>query len=53
VVGKLSTDLGSRFKDHPGGYLRILKTGLGDAALMAIVMLTEQAAAETEAPAEE
>ena len=48
VVGKLFKDLGPRFKERPGGYLRILKTGPrpGDAAPMAIVMLTEQAAAE-------
>ena len=45
VVGKLFTELGPRFKDRPGGYLRILKTAPrpGDNAPMAIVMLTDQA----------
>jgi large subunit ribosomal protein L17 len=45
VVGKLFADLGPRFKDRPGGYLRIFKTGPrpGDSAPMAIVMLTDQA----------
>ena len=44
VVGKMFTDLGPRFKNRPGGYLRILKTGPrpGDAAPMAIVMLVEE-----------
>lgn len=48
MVGKLFDDLGVRFKDRPGGYLRILKTGYrrGDAAPMALVQLTEQRATE-------
>jgi large subunit ribosomal protein L17 len=52
VVGKLFTDLGPRFKDRPGGYLRILKTGPrpGDAAPMAIVQLVDQ---RTEEPVAE
>ena len=54
AVGKLFADLGPRFKDRPGGYLRILKTGLraGDAAPMAIVQLVEGAGEATEAAAE-
>ena len=43
MVGKLFDDLGLRFKDRAGGYMRILKTGLraGDSAPMALVQLTE------------
>ena len=46
MVGKLFDDLGVRFKDRPGGYLRILKTGFrrGDSAPMALVQLTERQA---------
>jgi len=48
AVGKLFSDLGPRFKDRPGGYLRILKTGprAGDAAPMAIVQLVDGPAGE-------
>ena len=28
AVGKLFTEIGPRFKDRPGGYLRILKSGI-------------------------
>ena len=43
AVGKLFSDLGPRFKERPGGYIRILKMGPrpGDAAPMAIVQLVE------------
>ena len=48
AVGKLFTELGPRFKDRPGGYLRILKMGhrAGDAAPMAMVQLLDQPEAE-------
>ncbi len=48
VVGKLFKELGPRFKERPGGYLRILKTAPrpGDNAPMAIVMLTDRASVE-------
>jgi large subunit ribosomal protein L17 len=44
AVGKLFGELGPRFKDRPGGYLRILKMGYrpGDAAPMALVQLLDQ-----------
>ena len=43
VVGKLFSDIGPRFIDRPGGYLRILKIGprTGDAAPMAMVQLVD------------
>lgn len=41
AVSKLFTDLGPRFKERPGGYMRILKCGFrpGDNAPMALVQL--------------
>jgi len=44
AVGKLFTDLGPRYKDRPGGYMRILKCGLraGDKAPMAYVELVNR-----------
>lgn len=48
AVGKLFTDLGPRYKERPGGYLRILKCGLrtGDKAPMAYVELVDRPAAD-------
>ena len=43
VVGKLFSDIGPRFINRPGGYVRILKIGprTGDAAPMAMVQLVD------------
>jgi large subunit ribosomal protein L17 len=51
-VGKLFNELGPRFRERPGGYLRILKIGFrpGDSAPMALVQLMDQP--ETEQAAE-
>lgn len=48
VVSKLFDDLGVRFKERPGGYLRILKCGHrdGDNAPMAYVQLVDQSAGQ-------
>ena len=44
MVGKLFTDLGPRYKERPGGYMRILKCGFrtGDKAPMAYVELVDR-----------
>lgn len=44
AVGKLFAELGPRYKDRPGGYLRILKCGFrtGDNAPMALVELVDR-----------
>lgn len=45
TVGKLFAELGPRYKERPGGYLRILKCGFraGDNAPMAYVELVDRA----------
>ena len=54
VVSKLFDELGPRFVNRPGGYLRILKFGFrqGDNAPMALVELTDRAAEAGAAPAD-
>jgi len=44
VVGKLFTEIGPRYKERPGGYVRILKCGYrqGDKAPMAYVELVDR-----------
>jgi len=44
IVNKLFTELGTRYQDRPGGYLRILKCGFraGDNAPMAYVELVDR-----------
>ena len=51
TVTKLFNELGPRYKDRPGGYLRILKTGFraGDNAPMAWVELVDRPESGAEA----
>jgi large subunit ribosomal protein L17 len=50
TVGKLFTDLGPRYQERPGGYLRILKCGMrtGDNAPMAYVELVDREIVEVD-----
>jgi len=54
IVTKLFNELGPRYKERPGGYMRILKCGFrtGDKAPMAIVELVDRPANEPIAAAE-
>tara|TARA_R110001592_G_scaffold215025_1_gene468164 strand:+ start:15083 stop:15415 length:333 start_codon:yes stop_codon:yes gene_type:complete len=50
AVGKLFNELGPRYQERPGGYIRILKCGLrtGDKAPMAYVELVDRPQVEVE-----
>ncbi len=50
TVGKLFAELGPRYADRPGGYIRILKCGqrAGDKALMAYVELVDRPASSSD-----
>ena len=54
VVTKLFNELGPRYKERPGGYMRILKMGFrpGDSAPMALVELVDRPQGTQEAVAE-
>ncbi len=51
VTAKLFTELGPRYQDRPGGYLRIIKCGFraGDSAPMAYVELVDRPQEDSEA----
>lgn len=50
AVGKLFTDLGPRYQNRPGGYIRIMKCGFraGDNAPMAYVELVDRPVVEAD-----
>ena len=54
VVTKLFNELGPRYKDRSGGYLRVIKCGYrtGDSAPMAYVELVDRVIDEVESDAE-
>jgi len=54
LVTKLFNELGPRYTERPGGYLRILKCGFrtGDKAPMAIVELVDRPVADIDESAE-
>ena len=54
VVGKMFAELGPRYKERPGGYMRILKCGYraGDKAPMALVELVDRPVQEASGDAE-
>ncbi len=54
AVGKLFVELGPRYRERPGGYLRILKCGFrpGDKAPMAYVELVDRPIVVAEEPEE-
>jgi large subunit ribosomal protein L17 len=51
AVGKLFAELGPRYQERPGGYMRILKCGFrpGDSAPMAFVELVDRPVEEEDA----
>ncbi|HFB65582.1 MAG TPA: 50S ribosomal protein L17 [Aeromonadales bacterium] len=55
IVGKLFTEIGPRYQERPGGYLRVMKCGFrtGDKAPMAIVELVDRPEVEDEEIVEE
>ena len=55
MVGKLFDELGPRYKERPGGYVRILKCGYraGDKAPMAFVELVDRPIVEADSEVEE